>query len=175
MVNLSNCNGAPRRRRVRGESFFCKGLLRGLRASAVSFCLCVACHKAGEAEAPAALVVQVVRAEKGDVSELVEVAGELSAPPGLDVKLGPLVAGRLGAILVAEGDRVREGQVLARLDGTPLRDALLQAEAQLAQAKAQAQNAQTKLARAQLALQAGVAAAQEVEDDQLGLPRRKRR
>ncbi len=145
------------------------GLRPRASGTVVALLALCACHKSADAEAPLALVVQVVRAERGDVSELVEVAGELSAPPGLDVKLGPLVAGRLGAILVAEGDRVREGQVLARLDGTPLRDALLQAEAQLAQAKAQAQNAQTKLARAQKALQAGVAAAQEVEDDQLGL------
>src|SRR5437588_633831 len=85
-------------------------------------------HKAADDEAaPAPLAVQIARAEKGDVAQTVEVAGELSATPGMDVKLGPLVAGRLGAVLVGEGDKVREGQVLARLEGTPLRDALSQA------------------------------------------------
>ena len=131
--------------------------------------LLASCHKAAEEEAPPPLSVTVAKAERGDVAQIVEVAGELSAPPGLDVKLGPLVAGRLGAMLVGEGDKVREGQVLARLEGTPLRDQLSQAQAQLAQARAQELNARQKLARAEKALQAGVAAAQEVEDDRLAL------
>lgn len=138
-------------------------------SSAAALFLLAACHKAEGPEAAPPLPVTVAAAEKGDVDEVVEVAGELSTPPGLDVKLGPLVPGRLGALLVAEGDRVVEGQLLARLDRTPLRDALQQAEAQLAQSKAQAANAQARLDRARKALQAGVAAAQEVEDDQLAL------
>jgi RND family efflux transporter MFP subunit len=128
-----------------------------------------ACRKGGEPEPPPPLAVQVVKASRGDVSEIVEVSGELSALPGMDVKLGPLVAGRLGAVLVGEGDAVHEGQVLARLDATPLRDALSQAQAQLAQAQAQERNASARLARAEQALKAGVAAAQEVEDDRFAL------
>lgn len=128
-----------------------------------------ACRKAGEPEKPPPLAVQVVKVGRGDVSEIVEVSGELSAPPGMDVKLGPLVSGRLGAVLVGEGDAVREGQVLARLDPTPLRDALSQAQAALSQARAQERNAAAKLGRAERALEAGVAAAQEVEDDRLAL------
>ena len=140
-------------------------LSRILLAAALSS----SCQKAPEEEAPPPLAVQVVKAGRGEVAEIVDVAGELSALPGLDVKLGPLVAGRLSAVLVGEGDKVREGQVLARLDGTPLRDQLLQAEAQLAQARAQELNAKQRLDRAGKALQAGVAAAQEVEDDRLAL------
>ncbi|HET9753527.1 MAG TPA: efflux RND transporter periplasmic adaptor subunit, partial [Myxococcales bacterium] len=137
--------------------------------AALLFLALAACRKGGEPEAPPPLAVQVVKASRGDVSEIVEVAGDLSAPPGMDVKLGPLVAGRLGAVLVGEGDTVHEGQALARLDATPLRDALSQAEAQLAQARAQQRNAEAKLARAEEALKAGVAAAQEVEDDRYAL------
>jgi len=114
-------------------------------------------------------MVQVAKATRGDVREIVEVEGELSAQPGLDVKLGPLVSGRLGAVLVAEGDRVRAGQILARMDPTPLKDAVQQVQAQLLQAHAQEQNARAKLDRATKALQAGVAAAQEVDDDRLAL------
>jgi RND family efflux transporter MFP subunit len=84
------------------------------------------------------------------------------------VKLAPLQPGRLAAVLVAEGDRVRAGQILARLDLTPLRDAAAQAEAQLSQARAQAANAATKLRRAREAFDAGVAAGQEVDDARLG-------
>lgn len=131
--------------------------------------LLAGCHKAEEEAPPPPLAVQVARAAKGEVAQIVEVGGELSTPPGLDVKLGPLVAGRLGAVLVGEGDKVSEGQLLARLDASPLRDQLAQGEAQLAQARAQELNAQAKLNRATKALQAGVAAAQEVEDDRFAL------
>src|SRR6266478_4726532 len=67
--------------------------------------LLASCHKAEEEAAKRELDVQIARAERGEVSQIVEVAGELSAPPGLDVKLGPLVAGRLAAVLVGEGDK----------------------------------------------------------------------
>src|SRR5438876_1117952 len=77
-------------------------------SSVVLILLATSCHKAEEEAAPAPLEVQVARAEKGDVSQIVEVAGELSALPGLDVKLGPLVSGRLAAVLVGEGDKVTE-------------------------------------------------------------------
>jgi membrane fusion protein (multidrug efflux system) len=140
-----------------------------LRKCAVALLVLAGCHKADEEKAQPPLPVQVETVARGDVAETIDVAGELAAPPGMDVKLGPLVAGRLGAVLVGEGDKVREGQLLARLEGTPLRDAVAQAEAQLAQARAQEQNAQAKLGRAQKALEAGVAAAQEVEDDRLAL------
>jgi membrane fusion protein (multidrug efflux system) len=143
--------------------------LPGAIACAIATALLCGCHKAGEEAAPAPLSVTAVPAAKGDVAQVVEVSGELSAPPGMDVKLGPLVAGRLGALLVGEGDKVREGQILARLEGTPLRDAVAQAEAQLAQARAQELNAQAKLNRAERAFAAGVAAAQEVEDARLAL------
>ncbi|HZX95167.1 MAG TPA: efflux RND transporter periplasmic adaptor subunit [Myxococcales bacterium] len=129
----------------------------------------LACRKEAEPAAPPPMTVQVAKATRGDVAEVVEVSGELGAPPGLDVKLGPLVAGRLGTVLVAEGDRVREGQVLARMDATPLRDSVSQGHAQVEQARAQEQNAKAKLERAVKALDAGVAAAQEVDDGRLAL------
>jgi RND family efflux transporter MFP subunit len=131
--------------------------------------LLVACHK-GAAEAPEQaqpLAVRVAVVARGDIARNVEVAGTLEPPPGLDVKLAPLIPGRLAQVLVAEGDKVRKDQPLARLEATPLRDSLAQAEAQLSQARAQAANASTKLSRAVQAFDAGVAAGQEVDDARL--------
>ena len=131
--------------------------------------LVVGCHKAAgdpQEEAPA-VPVRIEPLARCDVSDVVELAGMLEPPPGLDVKLAPLVAGRLAGILTAEGDLVRRGQVLARLDPRPLRDAVAQAEAAVAQARAQARNAATKLERARQAFAAGVAAGQEVDDARL--------
>jgi RND family efflux transporter MFP subunit len=127
----------------------------------------LACKHEEKDAAPDPVPVRVQPISRGEVRSTVEVAGVLQALPGLDVKLGPLVAGRLAQVLVGEGDRTREGQLLARLDATPLRDAVLAAEAQLGQAKAQEANARARLARAERALAAGVAAAQEVDDARL--------
>jgi HlyD family secretion protein len=65
---------------------------------------------------------------------------------------------------VAEGQAVAQGQLLARVDQTAVRDGVAQAEAALAQARAEETAAATKLERAQRAFQAGVAAGQEVDD-----------
>ncbi|HEX4386313.1 MAG TPA: efflux RND transporter periplasmic adaptor subunit [Myxococcales bacterium] len=129
--------------------------------------LLAACHKTAAEEAVPALPVQVAAVAKGEIARNLEVAGTLLPPPGWDVKLAPLVPGRLSQVLVAEGDKVRKDQPLARLEATPLRDALTQAEASLSQARAQAANAGVKLSRAAQAFDAGVAAGQEVDDARL--------
>jgi len=126
------------------------------------------CKKAEEAkDEPVVVSVQLAQVARGEIARVVDLAGTLEALPGFDVKMGPLVAGRLAQVLVTEGDRVRSGQPLARLDATSLRAAVQQAEAQLVQARAQASNAATRLSRAREALAAGVAAQQEVDDARL--------
>jgi membrane fusion protein (multidrug efflux system) len=125
-----------------------------------------ACKNAGDAheDQPSPVPVRIASVVRADIARTVDLVGTLEPLPGSDVKLGPIVAGRLEQVLVTEGDRVRAAQVLARLDPTPLRDAVRQAEAQLAQARALEANAAAKLARARQALSEGVAAQQEVED-----------
>jgi cobalt-zinc-cadmium efflux system membrane fusion protein len=99
-----------------------------------------------------------------DLPEWVEASGELQALPGRDVKLGALQPGVLSQMLVAEGDTVTPGQLLARVDPTLVRDGLSQAEAQLSQTRAAAANAVERRKRTEQARQAGVAAQQEVDD-----------
>lgn len=125
-----------------------------------------ACRKVDGAEddQPAPVAVRTAPVVRADIARTVDLVGTLEPLPGADVKLGPIVAGRLAEVLVTEGDRVGPGQVLARLDATPLRDAVRQAEAQLAQGRAAAANAATRLSRARQAFSAGVAAQQEVDD-----------
>jgi membrane fusion protein (multidrug efflux system) len=137
-------------------------------SSLVCLVLLCACRKSEEKpEEPQPLAVRTAPALRGDVARIVEVAGALEPPPGFDVKLAPLVAGRLAQVLVAEGDAVKKGQPLARLEATALRDAVAQARAQVGQARAQASNAKIKLSRANQAFDAGVAARQEVDDANL--------
>jgi len=119
-------------------------------------------------EKPGAVSVRVARVEPRDLAEAVDLAGTLEPPPGKSVKLGPLVAGRIAAITVAEGDRVVSGQVLVQLESTPMRDAVAQAEAAQRQAQAQLANAAGRRERAEKLFTAGVAARQEVDDAQSG-------
>ncbi len=129
-----------------------------------------ACRRGGEDKPEVRpLPVRVEPVLRGDVADVVEVAGTLEPPPGLDVKLAPVISGRLAQVLAAEGERVRAGQPLARLDRVPLDDAVAQAAAQLSQAEAQESNARTKDQRARDAFSAGVAARQEVDDAVLQL------
>ena len=146
-----------------------KSSLHKLSSTLALALLFAACKHEEKPEAAAPVAVRTIKVARGNVSRTLEVAGTLEAPPGLDVKLGPLVAGRLSRVLVAEGDAVAQGQLLAQLDQLPLRDSLSQAAAQLAQAKAQEGNARTRLDRSRRAFDAGVAAKQEVDDGQLAV------
>ena len=59
------------------------------------------------------------------------------------------ITGTLTQVLIEEGDHVRKGQVLARLEDSALRAGLVAARAQLASAQAQVATAKAQLAQAQ--------------------------
>ena len=134
-------------------------------------CLVLAgCSRRAESpEAAAEPTVTVAVVDRGPVSDLLLVSGTLEPPPGKSARLGVLVPGRLAELNVAEGDSVRQGQVLARLDATPFRDTRAQAEAALQQAQALAMNARQHLARAADLWDAGAGPAKDVEDAQAQL------
>jgi RND family efflux transporter MFP subunit len=110
------------------------------------------------------LRVRAARVARRDLAEAVELVGTLAPLPGRDVKLGTLVAGRLAEVRGQEGDRVAAHQLLALLEPGPLRDLKVQAEAAQAQAQAAAQLAALKQDRAEKAVAAGVAPAQDLDD-----------
>ena len=60
--------------------------------------------------------------------------------------VGAQVGGPIAQVFVKDGDRVRAGQLLFRIDPEPYRVALMQAEAQLAQARLQTREAVTEAA-----------------------------
>ena len=71
--------------------------------------------------------------KRGDASRIVA-SGHVEAT---QVRVSTKVAGRIESLGMAEGDRVRAGQELARIDGTDLRLALQQARAERDQAAAE--------------------------------------
>ncbi len=149
---MSDSRSAPRR-----ISFTCALVL-----------VASACHgNAGqkESDAPAEpITVAVETVRRRAVADIVEAVGNLEPPPGADVRIGSMAVGILAEVLVSEGDHVRRGQLLARIDATPLRDAVRQAAAALNQSKVQEETSAAHLARTQRLTAKGIAARQETED-----------
>jgi multidrug resistance efflux pump len=77
----------------------------------------------------------IVRAAKSDISREIVSPGVVE-PTSEQVALAFEIPGRLEEVLVNEGDRVEEGQVLARLDSRLLRARVARAQAALESAKA---------------------------------------
>ncbi len=110
--------------------------------------------------------VTLTTVTRGDISRILLLNGSVAAPPNLDVKVSSLVPGRIAELTVAEGDRVSQGQLLARIDEHSYRDQLTQAEAAQAQAQANLENAKLTLARNQDLFNRGISARKDLEDSQ---------
>jgi RND family efflux transporter MFP subunit len=92
------------------------------------------------------------------------VSGNLAALPNRDSKIAAQTAGRIAKVMVVEGDQVKEGQILAEVDCTLLKEQERQAEAALAQAKASAENSRLAAEREESLLGRGISSRKEVED-----------
>jgi membrane fusion protein, multidrug efflux system len=169
----------PRNRAIwktrRGRGFFRGFVVSWLRLFFVCSSLSVsdACsHKAEEETKPPDVPTITADTAKVTRRTLVDdliVRGAISAVPNEDVKVSALVAGRVNALPVAEGDAVRQGQVVAELDRQPLLDQRRQAAAAVEQARAQLENARLNLQRNEQLYQRGIAAGKEVEDARMAL------
>ena len=108
--------------------------------------------------------VTVTRVERADIQSTLSVTGTISALPNQDVRVSSLVPGRVAHMLVAEGDHITEGQVLAKIDDRLFHDQVRQAQAAVDQAKANVENAELSLERNQKLLDRGIAAQKDFED-----------
>ncbi len=90
--------------------------------------------KTRQARMKSAPSVSVAKAAIKDIVQTFAAVGSAEAP--LSVKIAPKVTGRIEYLEVHEGDPVRIGQVLVRLDPIELRAQLREQEASLAQARA---------------------------------------
>lgn len=95
-----------------------------------------ACTKPA-AEQEALPRVRLATARRGPIAERLEFPGRLVPPSDRDAILAPQVAGRLVSVPVREGQAVRAGDVLLRVDDAGLRAGLRAAEADLVRAKAE--------------------------------------
>jgi multidrug efflux system membrane fusion protein len=115
----------------------------------------------GSAEArPIPVVIAV--AEKRDVPVFLDGLG--NAVPLITVTVRPQVDGPLTAVLFQEGQHVKKGDVLARIDPRPFTIALHQAQAALARDQAQAKNAKVNLTRYTALHDQGLASQEQLDD-----------
>lgn len=131
-------------RGARAAAARCRPMTRA-RVRVAAGVLALALAACGGDAAPAtdsaiAVAVRLAPVERATVAEPVRATGTVSAKD--EVALGFTSAGVVADVLVDEGDRIRAGQVLARLD-------LAQAEALHAKARSAAALAATELARAE--------------------------
>jgi len=108
--------------------------------------------------------VTVTQVKRGDIAEMLRIAGTIAALPNQDIKIPSQVAGRVTELRVAEGDRVQAGQFVAKIDDRPYRDQLTQALATEQQARANLENAKFNHARNEDVFKRGIASRKEVED-----------
>ncbi len=78
---------------------------------------------------PQIKTVKVIPVANGTLVQRIAITGTLRANQNID--LNPKISGRVGSVLVNEGQRVKRGQLLATLDDTDLREAVASARATL--------------------------------------------
>jgi len=88
-----------------------------------------------EASAKAAPQFRFVNVERGNLQQTVSATGTLSAVTTISV--GTQVSGQISSLLVDFNDHVKKGQLLATIDPTLARQAVIDAEANLDKARAQ--------------------------------------
>ena len=106
--------------------------------------------------------VVVARATKRDVPVFLDGLG--NAVPLVTVTVRPQVDGPLISILFQEGQQVKKGDLLARIDPRPFAIQLHQAQAALARDQAQAKNAKVNLARYTALHEQGLATQEQLDD-----------
>lgn len=132
-----------------------------LGAALVAAVLVGPVHAQTQAPTPGAVPVGVVAAERQPVARSAEFVGRIEAPGRVDVRAR--VTGYLDAVLFREGDRVREGDALYRIDQAPFQAAVQQAQGALLRAQAEYTNATLQAHRSEELVK--TSAASEAERD----------
>lgn len=95
---------------------------------------------------------QFVTEEASPGNLLVTASATGTLQPTVSVEVGSELSGTLASVLVQENDRVKKGQLLARLDTAKLQDAVARAQAALAAAEAKVAQAEATVAETKASL-----------------------
>lgn len=133
VADLMRCQASAPSRTVRLSALL--GPRRAAGAAALALVLALAgCGEAPEAKAPEPRPVRTVTASSRTASDAVTLTGQVEAQN--EAAYGFRISGRIIERLVNVGDRVKPGQVLARLDPQDEQNAVRSAQAALSAANA---------------------------------------
>ncbi len=116
-----------------GMIYLARGLSMAVAAALVLVSSAGCAHKSGDA-GPAPVSVTTATARRGDISDRLSLTGVVAAKA--QANLSSVITGEVLAVNVNVGDRVRQGQVLVRIDDSTLRAQLNQNQGSLASARA---------------------------------------
>lgn len=105
-------------------------------------------QRAARMQGPAVASLAVVQMR--DVFSTFEATGSIEAP--MSVKIAPKITGRIELLEVREGDRIRKGQVLVRIDSSEVEAGVQQRMAEVAEAKYRLAQAKLNLAPTDVAV-----------------------
>ena len=111
--------------------------------------------------------VETTLVEQGEIFQSITVPGKVVSKLRVDVT--PSIAGRLTNVYVEEGDSVKKGELLARLDDREAKSNLKRAEANLHNAEEDVSLAERSLKRLRQAFSKGAVARQLVEESEVEL------
>lgn len=126
-----------------------------------------ACKKTeheGDEDKPSTAVVTCAPVDGGEIDELVEVSGVIAPPPKLDAVVSSPIAGRVGRVLVEEGDHVVAGAPLAVIEDPALPAGSLEAKANVAAAQANKVAADQDVTRQDHLVSIGIGARKDLDD-----------
>lgn len=113
------------------------------------------------------LPVEITVVQQGEIYQSITVPGRVVSK--LRVNITPAIAGRLTNVLVDEGDKVKKGSVLARLDDREAKSILKRTRSTLSAAKQNLSLAKRSLKRLRRAFSKGAVARRLVEDAEADL------
>jgi RND family efflux transporter MFP subunit len=125
-----------------------------------------ACEKPSveQVETTAAVPVAVEVAKVADLQGVISATGVVAAAPGAELVVVAPAPARIAALPVAEGDRVKAGDVLVRFDIPTLSADVAANRSKATQATARIDAAKANVTRLSSLLDQGVAAPRDVED-----------
>lgn len=127
--------------------------LRTALSVAIPLTMLAACEKAPDSEAPAARPVRTVTVEKREAGSSLVLTGRVESAD--TAALGFRISGRMIDRPVSVGDRVKAGQLVARLEPQNEMNALRSAQADLAAAQARLTEARNRFERQEILLEQG--------------------
>lgn len=131
----------------------------------LSLAALVGCSEEKQAEAPVVRPVKVVEVSAPDEGRVLQYSGSVQARN--EITLGFRVDGKITERLVDVGQRVKPGDLLARLDPVDYELSVRQAEAELSAAEKQVEITQLALKRAQILQERSATSQSSLEQSQL--------